>query len=1405
MNNMKQRLTGKILSMLFLLFAIGWTVNSSAQCATFSTQDNGDGNKTLIVTAWGDLTDYTAKVATQKKWNKSAVNNVYSGSVGHEQTVNENQVVDETSATQYYTAEKTYNLLFDGGMPTTEGNYAYNIVTTNKWDPSKWSPKHIYSVYSNNNTWYINAEVGEKSDLMQSWQSKVSYNGVEYAPYIISDDEITTKTFDPSTVTFLKVDDLNKYYNSTTTYTANIGLYRSQNGGTKEALTSGTTYTYESTDKFYSATNVYTKIDNIGEFLSNHSDYYTQNYDTRNFVEIVALNLVSNGCTSIKFVQDESDEHKDDAIKITVDQLNSILNATYNYNGLLVDNSSFVDLSQLSSLETTDLSKLSTSFDKNNASLILPSTINSQDTKTFVDSKGWSFNVYWLSSDKLNLNVEVGNESKLKSVAEAKNGKTNTIVLYPMKGAQYYSASMFRNFDLDGVRNLVLHYLTTVDEKTSKSLVTPNASDFENFSFIKRVILPRGINSNISTFKNTNSSVDVYEICNWLNNNYQTGGKNVLTSTQINVLKPGALAALADAHYTNDDIANGPRIDIFGAVNTADFTFISGIKNKRINLSQMKFEESDESLDTPDERFAAIEKIKNSNIEYLALPNCGGDLSKTLFATLKDNMSQLKGVSYFNNETFSAHTWFDRGGVVILSTMMENVTKSTEGKLHVGIKNINIAGPVNAEDIGGGACVDKNGHLVYKISKTDVSQPKDEVDPLYQKDIESNEKCDGYVRQNGAFTYATIVKADLSDAEIDPSYPNDMCFGALGIYSGLQSIDLPKTAVEIPVGAFANMHSLHSLGIPEGYQYIRGNAFASDDELMNIYTISYDKDGKATIVNNGDSTFTLPGSLLLIETGSFSHVTRIKDVYCLGVKAPQAQRWAFDTEITYGNSGFSPSAAITRSNYMKSGGDKPIAMLHFPNNCEPDEIKHYTDVTREYSITDGMGNTDGNGNIFQWPNQSEFVRAYEQGHTGYIWNAWDNTREPYNNAISTNTTSGKRTNNGYLVVQADGDAMWEENGNPAGMKFYDVSTRTAKTPDYRGWHEFVLTGAYNYKDPDPIQNFGTIKDNNWWTLVVPFRMTKNNLRRVFGNPADKASYEDKDYPIVCELIGVSRDPKSESIVLEFGKDLVQNKAVYDNNGKLTGYDGVPTESDEIIRAGHPYMIRPKMPDAEDEATWTPANHILKLQDDLDFTSPKMNEGGIGKIIKDADETSPTVLATNPDKDNQETDKYYYRFIGSFSQWYLPQYGYFLAWTKKYGLNWYWKKDEAKSVRNWNPYTCVVLVTKNEIRVPGFETSAGVQEVAHWNIGGENEKAFCDEDGFKTQTSEAKSNIPATMIFGESGVVDGITSVKYDFSEADPSSVAPIYNLNGQMINKDGDRTGLPKGIYIQNRTKFVVK
>ena len=1482
MNNMKQRLTGKILSMLFLLFAIGWTVNSSAQGVSLSTQDNGDGNKTLIVKAWGDLTNYTDRVATQKKWNKSAVNNVYSGSVGHEQTVNENQDVDETSATQYYTATKDYTLLFDGAPEN--GYYFYNVASTDSWDFSKSSGKHVYKVYASwdNTIHRSNEEEVSSSTTSFEKSSTFTYEGNTYSIYILSTNEIAKDAeVALSSVTLITLDDLNNYLLSTIVYTPqyNKDIYRSRNGGTPEPLTAGQQQTYEPGDKFYTATNEYHTIENFNDFLAEHKDYYTQNYETRNFVDIVALNLVSNGCNSIKFEQDASDEHKDDAIKITVDQLNSILNATYNNNGLLVDNSSFVDLSQLSSLETTDLSNLLTSFDKNNASLILPSTINSQDTKTFVDSKGWSFNVYWLSSDKLNLNVEVGNESKLKSVAEAKDGKTNTIVLYPMKGAHYYSASMFSNFDLDGVRNLVLHYLTTVDENTSKSLVTPNASDFENFSFIKRVILPRGINSNISTFKNTNSSVDVYEICNW-NNNYQTGGKNVRTGTQINVLEPGALAAIADAHYTNDDIANGPCIDIFGAVNTADFTFISGINSKRINLSQMTFDPKDTNLYTEAEKKAAIDQISNPVLEYIALPDVGQETTDPQFKNLYDKNPELKGVAYYyqTGKSYTCKTLVP-GSISILTAMTSSVTGG-----NVNIDSIKVSGSLNAKDISNtgnnaaGTIYFVDGHFVFG----------DELDASNQDGFRKfkTPQPEG-AETEGAFSGSHgMIKIDLSDATFsnvddatlsatdiiatrttDVVIPTDVNFTNLPVDflhvngTNIKTICIPYNITHIGLRAFYGLTNLSKVTtttedgtvLDYGYDYQYQLQDVTNEETKTTYKDQV----KTDKIDYSAGSIVFSKNLKEIDSYAFSSVEKIKDVYCLSEEAPICQVNAFGSNPCTGNNGFSPNGGITRSDFNTRADangyiDKWIVMLHYPTSIQGTDLeKRYKDVTRDYTISDAEGHTDGQGNLLCWPNQSEFNRSYTQATNGYLWDAWKTDRTKWSNLGSYSLTHSSE-NTGYQVEQDTANEWYDDckNSDKQGAIFYhtgyqtdgesvvritddtkdvdkgawqkvkcsdpDKADKQLYDGDYRGWHQFVLCATSRAKGEDPGHNFRFINDNGWWTICVPFDMTKKEVCEMFGKGGKHGG------PHVCEFTGVERtnpdaDKENGSILLKFDRDVYNNVYKKDADNKNTLEVERKTNDDDIvIHEGVPYMLQPDF-DVKDDGSlrtpFAPGDQIFRSEKCKAKTSLKLRSLARNNFVD--------VLALDKDGNavkDANTYDYHYYFIGNFWQTEMPQYAYFLAWyyptdeQVKEGFSpngfatYFWQKEKPAQTLNWNAFTAIIgsQWSKDDRK---FFVPDGELGNIHWYTRKGNDvkggSVFAD-DSFNTSTSAKRGNSPenVSFSFGGDNTADGITKVHFGDQTLDVYN-GKVYNLNGQYVGDSLEN--LPKGIYIAGGKKYVVK
>ena len=1124
-----------------------------------------------------------------------------------------------------------------------------------------------------------------------------------------------------------------------------------------------------SKDKLYVVdTATFTKIDNNDQFFSSHPEYVENEYTTskKSFSDMVKAKLDDGSYSSVRFEKAEGGAD----ITISLEQMKDII--AYNGNYKLQGNNSVIDFSAVGKI--SDLGAAEVPNTVNNVSVVLPDALRDAEAKSIAGAQK-NGNWYWLSDDGTILNVEGLYPGRFSSAASVKlSGKTKSIVVMGKVGFDILEQKNLQNLDIAGIDNLDIHYVTTTDGNQF-SMNDPFAV-FKGFKKLKRVVIPGTDDiSKLEEPTSYESSVQVFQSLPFAKD--YAGKETTDHILQTRVMKEGVLNKMS--HYTPEDFKKATEFAFIGKLSYDDFRFFSGIEGKKVNLIHV-------SLTDADKTFEALETIKkNNNIEYLALPDAGCDTISTLFPTLKKNMPNLKGLGYFNDTTFTAQTWQDRGGVCILTAMMQSKLNPTGNTSNV--KSIRIAGPVNAEDLGRESTnVDANGHLTYKITK-DIVQ-KDDVDPLYQKNIStSTDKTDGYARSHGAFPYANFVSADLSGAEIDENHPNDLCLSLLSCYSQCDTIALPRTGKEIPVGCFANFHKLTSLCIPESYEYIRSLAFQNVNALRMITTTSGD-----SIVSLGDSTMVISSNMKLIETGAFSNVEKIVDVYCRGNEAPEAQRWAFNTTMTYGNSGFLASAAITRKNYVNSG--KPISVLHFPTSCTADQVKKYTDPTREYSITDGQGTTDGKGHYLVWPNQSEFIRSYVQGHTGYTWKAWNTQREPFNNGLV------YALNEGMQAHQTQADSLWKMNDSPSGTKFYDSSDKTAQK-DYRGWHEFALVANYNYEEPDPIYDFGNVKDNNWWTLCLPFDMTKKNLRLVFGNPNPKDGIDidnTADYPRICELVGVERNLATHSIVLQFGKDLVMNTSETDAT--------VPGEDAVIMKAGHPYLIKPKMPDAESESEWVPSRHVLKYsQMNKNFSELLAQYGadGVGGILRDNIKDVKAVAATKAGA-SEEKDTYYYRFIATFASWYIPQYSYFLGWYKN-GPAWWWKPTTTSTLRQWAPNTCIILVTKNSDEDPKFVTSAGVQEVAHWDVTRSGFE-FCDDDTFADMKVSGSKR--AGMLFdfvGDPGSTTGISHVVIDTSKADPSAVAPVYNLNGQLVSRDGSIEGLGKGIYIKNGKKFIVK
>ena len=415
-----------------------------------------------------------------------------------------------------------------------------------------------------------------------------------------------------------------------------------------------------------------------------------------------------------------------------------------------------------------------------------------------------------------------------------------------------------------------------------------------------------------------------------------------------------------------------------------------------------------------------------------------------------------------------------------------------------------------------------------------------------------------------------------------------------------------------PEGANTRLDNGAHLSVDGGSNFIETSALVYDTTkhkyvensnfLDSYYTADY-----STI--NGGGTYTFGSTLKLIETGAFANTQpNVRDVYVLNTIAPECHVDAFNTVMYTGNGGYNSAAVssegiITREAYYNG---RWITMLHYPRQTTTPNVQRYTDPTRSYSIA--TGERDGKGAILYFPNQSEFIRAYQQGTYGYIWNAWNPTRTygSVNNGTLTNTTAGWSAE-GQTAANGLFDAYTSGGTNHQYTSFYKVnfdgesitapsttlvpyyqvqygsgSYSTATTggnlypqseidansdaddsgemteKDYRGWHQFVLMAyaANTVLEEEPYRSY--ITDNEWWTICPEFDITRSEAALLFGQlpGVQISSGSPAVYPKVHKLRYVRREYSGETIYLSFTKDLATYKENRTNStGTFTRADG----------------------------------------------------------------------------------------------------------------------------------------------------------------------------------------------------------------------------------------------------------
>lgn len=601
----------------------------------------------------------------------------------------------------------------------------------------------------------------------------------------------------------------------------------------------------------------------------------------------------------------------------------------------------------------------------------------------------------------------------------------------------------------------------------------------------------------------------------------------------------------------------------------------------------------------------------------------------------------------------------------------------------------------------------------------------------------------------------------------------------------LTSIDFPSSLRMIDDAAFFEC-KIFNLKLNAGLQYIGNAAFGL---LGN---------------DNAEKTLEIPASVRYIGPFAFA-LHYFQDVFFYGEKAPimpvgtssyitdQGKQAAFSANTYMGNNGFNSGAGwkeddifdnahdgyANRENY-KSGGVY-FTMLHYPKELNDDQRAAYTDITRVYKTAEGdqkfcyaknnnpdsyvevgkesqdlkYGGYDAPtkcdfgfqdtylGHQYVWPSQEQWRRSYVVNALGYNWDG-----------ITTYRPTLSKEDIAILSY--------------AGFKEGEYTRDELEKIAHLGTRMFVLADADVNEDKEPEKEpeypVDIKKGGEWWTLCLPFNMTKAMVDETFGKDTQVCLFD----RVVRQ---VNETTRKNRIVLYFTQNVYKHKTEPKNADGTWNFQETaqaPADDEIVIYAHESYMIHP---------TKTGKDAVFAV---------KNYQPAVGS-------PTPTVVMGKNEYIGASSapDNVPYRYVGNYlesvdaqtasqsvdaqalQEVKIPKYSYVYASDGIETKFWFLTDDNM----TWKPNKCVV---QTNTRGDGERDH---DEFFEYNATGAKQASFFGEDFIDTPTSIEDEMV---IIAGE-------------------GSDAPVYSLDGTLVNTTGDLTGLPKGVYIKGGKKYVVK
>ena len=588
--------------------------------------------------------------------------------------------------------------------------------------------------------------------------------------------------------------------------------------------------------------------------------------------------------------------------------------------------------------------------------------------------------------------------------------------------------------------------------------------------------------------------------------------------------------------------------------------------------------------------------------------------------------------------------------------------------------------------------------------------------------------------------------------------------------NSLSSVSFPSSLKKIDDLAFANLSNWKSVELNDGLEFIGNSAFLNCNAIVN-------------------KTLEIPATVKYIGPGAFCF-RQYQEVYFLGKEAPlcplgevkgnnlKGLFGPFGTESLMGNGGFNSAAGeladdanqgvANRENY-KNGAY--FCIMHYPENLSDEQKAKYTDITKTYVTWEGneYGQTTGfdygarqrigqETSDLSWNGHQTYSGIVNPGYKDtylgdqYIWPSQTQWLRSYITASNGLCWDGVTEYKPTLT--AEQIALLREAGFTTDKYSEDDLAKIA----YVGTRQFVLgNGDVKRQTHDyPLD----VKGGKWYTFCVPFNMTKKMIDQALGENTQ-----------VCRFSSVERkfdnDQNRNHITLLFRHDVYKHKTekvdgVYDT---FNPDAMAPADDDIVIYAHESYMIKPT------KTSENAADYVVSIY-----------ESEEGSPLPTYVVAKNRVLSNGMERQS-ESDEDLYRFIGNYldnsrTKVVLPQYVYFFGRMNPSDYGQFWFYDGSSPV-TWKSNSCIVqtkhIATANEDAEFFFNV-----------VNGENlAKQF--------------------SIFGEDSSDKGTTGVETVTIVAGEESNATVYDLSGRIVSRNGETTVLPKGIYVKNGKKFIVK